>query len=97
MITFLKPCSFPVHTSESDSTTEYFKPGDLADANIISTDKTTVDLQFSDGSYAFNIPKKIFKEGKTTVKKITGIVVAVFQACAKGMYRITVRMTHIKN
>ena len=60
MITFLQSCSFPVHTSETDSTTEYFKPGDLADADIISTDKTTVDLQFSDGGVAFNIPKEIF-------------------------------------
>ena len=64
-IKFLKPCSFPVHESETDEggTEENFKPGDLAEADIISEDKkkNTVDLQFGDGSVGFNIPRELFE------------------------------------
>lgn len=58
-IKFLKPCSFHVHESETDEegTLETYKEGEVSDADIFSEEDSTVDIQFGDGSVAFNIPK----------------------------------------
>lgn len=62
-IQFLELTELIVHESQFDTEgkTEVYAVGDKADADIIGESKDTVDLQFGDGSVAFNVPRKAFK------------------------------------
>lgn len=62
-IQFLEFTELIVHESESDTEgkTEVYAVGDKADADIIGEAKDTVDIQFGDGSVAFNVPRSSFR------------------------------------
>jgi hypothetical protein len=62
-IKFLKEYSSPVHESETDEegTLDTFKKGEIFDADIFAEETSTVDIQFGDGSVAFNIPKDVIE------------------------------------
>jgi hypothetical protein len=63
-IKFLKSCSFHVHESEFDEegSLESFKENEITGADVCTEHNDgTIDLQFGDGSVAFNIPKTIIE------------------------------------
>lgn len=64
MIQFKKACAITIYTGEKDEegSEEFFAKGEKADGDILDYDKKddTVDLQFGDGSVAFNVPRKLF-------------------------------------
>lgn len=68
MIKFQEPAelelvvSFDEKTETTETITEVFHKGDMADADVIDVNENfgTCTLQFADGSVAYGVPMKIF-------------------------------------
>ena len=58
-IKFLEDCTLTVYESATDETgtPEVFTKNEVSDADIIEDKGSAVDIQFGEGSVAFNIPK----------------------------------------